>query len=368
MNLSDPENVRFVVYVHTSPKGKRYVGITSQPVKVRWGYQGHEYKDNSHFWNAIQKYGWDNFKHEIIAEDLTLEKASIMECDLISKYNTMNSEYGYNHTTGGNWSRPSPEIRKKLSIRIRESRADPEVRKKLSESLKGHPVSEETKKKISEALLGKKYPKKRRIFTIEERIAISQRMKGKAPWCKGLTKETDARILQISEKLKGRTYSEETLHRMKNSQKAVRERKGKTLWINNGEFETLISESERTSSIYAGFSVGRLQDKTIYIYKDEVSKKCSPEDLNSYLSQGWKLGRPQKTLDNIKSRIQKYYWMYEGKRFENAKELSEYLNDHGYPKIVSSTITALYLKGFDSSPTYSSLSGKIERCEVNSEN
>ena len=64
----------YCVYKHTSPSNKVYIGITSQEPERRW-QNGYGYATQQLFWRAIQKYGWDNFKHEIIAEKLlhTLE-------------------------------------------------------------------------------------------------------------------------------------------------------------------------------------------------------------------------------------------------------------------------------------------------------
>lgn len=53
------EDNRWCVYVHTSPSGKKYVGVTSQYPNARWR-NGKGYKSSPAFNNAIQKYGWDN--------------------------------------------------------------------------------------------------------------------------------------------------------------------------------------------------------------------------------------------------------------------------------------------------------------------
>ena len=58
----------YTVYMHTSPSNKRYIGVTKQKPISRWRTDGSGYKHNKHFWNAIQKYGWDNFEHIIIEE------------------------------------------------------------------------------------------------------------------------------------------------------------------------------------------------------------------------------------------------------------------------------------------------------------
>lgn len=67
---------KFCVYKHTNRiNGKVYIGITSQKVQERWGSQGQKYKGSTYFYHAIQKYGWDNFDHEILFTNLTQAEA-----------------------------------------------------------------------------------------------------------------------------------------------------------------------------------------------------------------------------------------------------------------------------------------------------
>lgn len=87
--------------MHTSPNNKRYIGITSQSPKRRWRKNGEGYKKHLHFWRAIQKYGWGNFKHDILFEGLTKKEAEQKEMELISYYNSNNENYGYNLSIGG---------------------------------------------------------------------------------------------------------------------------------------------------------------------------------------------------------------------------------------------------------------------------
>ena len=55
------------VYLHTNLiNNKKYVGITSQSLASRWGHNGHNYKRQKKFYNAIQKYSWENFSHELL--------------------------------------------------------------------------------------------------------------------------------------------------------------------------------------------------------------------------------------------------------------------------------------------------------------
>ena len=68
------EHKSYYVYKHTSPNNKIYIGITGQNPEKRW-QSGIGYVGNTHFANAIKKYGWKNFKHEILFSGLTIEEA-----------------------------------------------------------------------------------------------------------------------------------------------------------------------------------------------------------------------------------------------------------------------------------------------------
>ncbi len=91
----------YTVYKHTSPHGKVYIGITSQSPIRRWRKDGSGYKSHTHFYRAIKKYGWDNFKHEILFSGLSQKEAEQKEMELIALYNSTNQEYGYNISLGG---------------------------------------------------------------------------------------------------------------------------------------------------------------------------------------------------------------------------------------------------------------------------
>jgi len=54
------------IYKHTSPTGKCYIGQTVD-IKNRW--KPSAYRQCKKFHNAIKKYGWENFTHEIICTD-----------------------------------------------------------------------------------------------------------------------------------------------------------------------------------------------------------------------------------------------------------------------------------------------------------
>ena len=92
---------KWCVYCHTNLfNGKKYVGITSKNPKHRWS-NGNGYKNNSHFSRAIKKYGWNNFKHEILLLNESYDYACRAEVCLIKHYKLTNDKYGYNITEGG---------------------------------------------------------------------------------------------------------------------------------------------------------------------------------------------------------------------------------------------------------------------------
>lgn len=146
------------VYMHISPFGKRYIGITSQKPETRWNY-GYGYKNNPYFWKAIQKYGWSNFKHIILLQGENFEYACAAEKCLIKHYKTKNPLYGYNMTDGGEGAlghNHTQETKQKISEKNKGRKHSEEHRKKLSEmeSGEGNPMwgkhhSQETKDLIS---------------------------------------------------------------------------------------------------------------------------------------------------------------------------------------------------------------------------
>ena len=93
----------YCVYEHVNKiNGKKYIGMTKDP-KSRWRSDGYEYRRCTHFWKAIQKYGWDNFEHTILRKELTHMEACELEIKLIAEQETI--EKGYNLASGGNGGR-----------------------------------------------------------------------------------------------------------------------------------------------------------------------------------------------------------------------------------------------------------------------
>lgn len=158
----------YKIYVHINKiNGKIYIGQTGQEdVKDRWD-SGWGYKSCVAFNNAINKYGWNNFKHVVLIDGLSLEMANIVEEELIKKYKSTNSKYGYNIRSGGENSTLSEESKEKIRQKALGRKASEETKKKLKDHWKkyGHPFqgrhhTEETKQKIAIANTGRPKSKK----------------------------------------------------------------------------------------------------------------------------------------------------------------------------------------------------------------
>lgn len=91
------------IYRYISPSGKSYIGqTTTNPSRRANGGVG--YQGCTAFYNAIQKYGWENFQLEILQEvesDNLIEELNQLEIDYIQKLNTL-IPFGYNMLEGGN--------------------------------------------------------------------------------------------------------------------------------------------------------------------------------------------------------------------------------------------------------------------------
>jgi group I intron endonuclease len=139
----------YCVYKHTSPSGKVYIGITCKKPEYRWNH-GRGYWQNPHFTNAIEKYGWENFSHEILFSGLSKEEAELREIELIAQYDSTDRENGYNCELGGNaQGKTTDETRAKISL-ARKGKCVGE-----QHPLYGKHLSAETKRKLSMANRGK---------------------------------------------------------------------------------------------------------------------------------------------------------------------------------------------------------------------
>lgn len=141
----------YSIYCHTNKlNGKKYIGQTKQSLERRFE-NGKAYKNCVLFYNAIQKYGWENFEYEILETNLSLEDANVREAYYISLYGLTDPQKGYNIYTGGKNFKHiiTEETKKKIS----------ETKKGVPSWNKGIPMKEETKEKLSKINKGREHPK-----------------------------------------------------------------------------------------------------------------------------------------------------------------------------------------------------------------
>lgn len=127
------DNVHYTIYCHVFPNGKRYIGITKTSLEMRWD-NGRGYKTCILVNRAIEKYGWNNVKHEILGETFSKEDAEAEERKYIALFNTTDPTYGYNILPGGD---------------VSVNDATDEMKYKLGNGWRGKHRSEEEKQKIA---------------------------------------------------------------------------------------------------------------------------------------------------------------------------------------------------------------------------
>lgn len=225
----------YKVYKHTAPNGKVYIGITQQDVDKRWK-RGLGYQDNPHFSHAIQKYGWDNFKHEVLLDSLTKEEAEENEIRLIEEYNSTDRNNGYNIARGGNTTTPTEESRNKASLSMVGFWSDTENRKKMSRAMLGVKRTDEARKRISIA-------QKERFKNKEERIRISERQKG--------TRRSEVAKKRTSETLKAFYSNPKNMAIYKKAHEGVNRKTHakKVMCVETGEIFEAVVDAEKRSGV-----------------------------------------------------------------------------------------------------------------------
>lgn len=210
------------IYCHTAPNGKRYVGQTTQDPKDRWS-NGHGYYKQKKFYRAIKKYGWNNFKHEILKTCCYQATADYLECFYIKQYDSASREHGYNLTTGGGGAPShvvSEELRQHLSRKAKERGISPENRRKMLEG-------------------SRRSTKKRKPMSLEQRQYLSKIRSGSGCWIYGKTHSPETKA-KMSATRKGRKRSkaecEATSRGLLNSEKVHARRKPVLQYDTDGNF------------------------------------------------------------------------------------------------------------------------------------
>lgn len=204
----------FIYKIVNKTNGKLYIGKTEKTLALRWASHVRHYsnKVNRRLYDAMNKYGIDNFKIELVEHVADVKILNEREKYWISYYKTMDKNFGYNMTEGGDGGRLSPEmhamIGKKVSIANKGRIASEETRKKISDAHKGMSPSQETKDKISQtnkrlgisppktSLPGELHPMWGKTHTQEAKEKLSLARMGKK-YEEVMPLETAARIKQM---------------------------------------------------------------------------------------------------------------------------------------------------------------------------
>lgn len=152
------------IYCLTSPSNKKYYGKTKNFEKRMIQHKNSTNK-NWYICNAIKKYGFENFKIEIIEyyenlnENKLKEILNEREKFWIKKDNTLNEKIGYNLTKGGDGTlgyKHSTDAKNKIGEFNKGKKVSKDTREKISKIHKGKIVKESSKNKQKESISGDK--------------------------------------------------------------------------------------------------------------------------------------------------------------------------------------------------------------------
>lgn len=226
------------LYRLTSPSGKKYYGITRNVITR---FNGHKKSATAgskrRLSVAIRKYGWENFKKEILCNG-NLSVVKQLEKSAIATDRTMNP-FGYNMTEGGDGVfgvRHTDEQKAKWSNSRKGMKSPDGTGAKISAALKGRKRPQEVGEKISAALVGRNY----------DAHALGNMSKGQLRRFSDPLKVIALRLAQKS----GWT---------KEKREAQAERTRGRVWINNGVIAKQIPANDAAAFLELGWARGMLK-------------------------------------------------------------------------------------------------------------
>jgi group I intron endonuclease len=177
------------IYKLTSPSGKVYIGQTINFEKRLDSYKKLKCKNQPKIYNALVKYGFENFQNEIVITLNTYNKEELnnLEIFYIKEYDSCTS--GYNCTIGGAGSVGyvhTIESKNKISKIHKGKKLSEKHKKKISTHFKNfkRTVSHNLKNSISKK--GSKNPNFNKKLTVEqiENLRIARENKKKLRYIK----------------------------------------------------------------------------------------------------------------------------------------------------------------------------------------
>lgn len=276
------------IYVHISPENHIYIGQTVN-IKARWFRSA--YRANPYFQNVINKFGWNNLEHKVIASGLSHEDANVMEIALIKRYRNDPKYKVLNLTEGGlghkGYDFPDESKNKLSKMMVGRVKITNGVEDKMvfeSDTIQYiergwwrgtcRKLNEQQRQDIVRRQTGVKHSETRR-----KNNSITQRQ---FIWVND--GKTNARIKKnLLEKYLGNGFVRGVIHKNNPS--------GCT-WINNGVESKLVKNPQEY--IQNGWKIGMhnggnggANKGKIRISKNGVKKYVPSSELETYLNNGW---------------------------------------------------------------------------------
>lgn len=260
--------------MHTSPSGKVYIGQTCHKnLENRWSC-GLRYKECNLFYKVIEKYGWDNIKHEILVEGLTKDEANQLEVKYIAE--VKQKGISYNICDGG-------------------SEMTENDRKRISESLKGRFAGPNNPTYGTEGpILGKIkiHRGTTSIYVNSDELDTYLEL----GWQVGIS---ESHRKSLSKSFTGRVWVK------KDNQTAQIEPEKLDKYLANGWVRGRISTEKwcKPCTEEKKQKIGQSNSGSCYIHKDGVCKHISVEEMDKYLSKGWEKGQLKPSAEVFKQKM-----------------------------------------------------------------
>jgi group I intron endonuclease len=117
--------IGIIYMIRNKLDGKIWIGQTRQTLNARLRSHRYLVKKNKHhhFYNAIRKYGWNNFDILTLAHANTIDELNELEIKFIDGYQSYDRRFGYNLDLGGNCQGPetSEKIRQTKKLQFLEN-------------------------------------------------------------------------------------------------------------------------------------------------------------------------------------------------------------------------------------------------------
>lgn len=156
---------------------KVYIGQTYNLQTRLNSHKSKALNTKNKFYNAVRKYGWENFELSILSTITANTKEELsslldkLEIEYIKQYNSYKS--GYNSTLGGH-SKRGYKLSEEFSEKCKNRTYSDDTRKKMSISAKNRIISEETRLKLRNSAIKRNFSRYRELTTSSRNKAIKR--------------------------------------------------------------------------------------------------------------------------------------------------------------------------------------------------